>query len=279
MRFFLGSIFYLVSEIFMSSTLLAQNQTLVRRSVIPETNEHSTIEFGVMLPPSYKNDSQSYPVIYYLHGLNGSYSGWQEQMIAEFFSRNSRDKNIPDCILIFPNGKEGFWFDHYDQDPLLEKEIIESLIPYIDQNYRVDTGARLLMGWSSGGVGAITLFSKHPELFKAAISLDGAIISWEEFVHFQGEKPEIVNNSNYYYEYCSPNERIVHNKNLIKVKQDTTLLLVASFFAQSHQNFLSILEDHDIPFKYKELNCNHDFGCVFSEISNELLSFLSRILN
>ena len=278
MKFSIGLISSLVFELFWSTTLLAQDQTLIRHCVIPETSEHDTIEFGLMLPPSYKNNDQSYPVIYYLHGLNGSYSDWKAQRVAEFFSRHSLDGDIPECILIFPDGEEGFWCDHYDGDPLLEKEIIEFLIPFITQNYSVDTTKRLIMGWSAGGFGAMYFFAKHPELFKAVISLDGPIISWEEFVSFQGEKPQIINNSEYYYKFASPNEWIVRNKNIVREKPDTSIFLAASFFKEYHQNFLSILKDQEIPFKYKELNCNHEFGCVFSQTSNDLLFFLSKTL-
>lgn len=279
MKFSTDLIRCLFFGLFWSTLLSCQDHTSIRHILIPATSEHGTIDYGVMLPPSYKNNGQLYPVIYYLHGLNGSYSGWDAQMVAEFFTKYSQTGDIPESILIFPEGEEGFWFNHYDRDPLLEEEIIKILIPHIDDSYPADPRNRLIMGWSSGGVGAISLFSRHPGLFKAAVSLDGAILSWEEFVHFQGNRPKIVNNSDYYYENCSPHEWIVRNTNLIKNRQDTTLFLAASLFAGSHQNFIEILSDQGIPFKYKELSCNHDFSCVFSEISDELLSFLSGILD
>lgn len=279
MKFSLGLISFVVIELFCATTLLAQDQTLIRHCFIPETSEHDTIKFGVMLPPSYESNSQSYPVVYYLHGLNGFYTDWKAQIVAEFYAGLSSDGEIPECILIFPDGEEGFWFDHYDRELLLEKDIVEFLIPHVDQNYPVDVSKRLIMGWSAGGAGAITIYSKNPELFKAAISLDGPIISWEEFLYFQGERPEIVNNSDYYYENASPFEWVVRNKNIIREEQDTAFFLAAALFAQSQQKFLSILQDQGIPFKYKELDCNHEFGCVFSEISSDLISYLSKTLD
>lgn len=275
MKLSFGLVFYLVFELFCHSNLFAQDHDLIMNGQIPETNEHNEIRFGILLPPSYNNE-KIYPVIYYLHGLNGSYSGRQEQNTAEFFKTHSSNGDIPECIIVFPDGKEGFWCDHFDKNPLLEKEIFEFLIPFINQNYSVDTTKNLIMGWSSGGVGAMYFFAKHPELFKAVISLDGAIISWEEFVSFQGVKTQIIHNSEYYYEFASPNKWIVRNKNMVIEKSDTSIFLVASLFKESHQYFLSILKDQEIPFKYKELNCNHEFGCVFSQTSNDLLFFLSK---
>jgi len=277
MKLAIGLVFCLVFELFFQTALFAQDQNLIKRSLIAETNEHPEIQFGVMLPPSYDSD-KTYPVIYYLHGLNWTYADWKADNLAEFITSHSSNGDIPECILVFPDGKEGFWCDHYDGEPLLEKEIIEYLIPFIDLNYAVDETQRIIMGWSAGGFGAMYFFSKHPELFKAVISLDGPMTSWEEFVAFQGERPEIVNDSDYYYEYASPNRWIVRNSEIIKQKQDTVIFLTAGFLAEYHRNLLSILEEQEIFFKYKELNCPHQFGCVFSESSNDLLLFLLKTL-
>ncbi|WP_439185660.1 alpha/beta hydrolase [Carboxylicivirga taeanensis] len=277
MKLSIGLGFYLVFELFCHTTMSAQDQNLIKRSLIAENNKHRAIQFGIMLPSSYDNNN-TYPVLYYLHGLNGFYADWKAQNVAEFFTTHSLNSELPECILVFPDGGEGFWCDHYDQDPLLEKEIVEFLIPFVDENYSVDTTKRLIMGWSVGGFGAMNLFSQHPELFKAAISLDGPMTSWEEFIALQGVRPRIVNNSDYFYENASPNRSIVRNSNAIKEKQDTTIFLAAAFLVKYHQNLLSILEGQEIPYKYIELSCPHEFGCVFSEISDDLVFFLSKAL-
>ena len=278
MKHSIGFISILAFVLFRSSTILAQDHSVIKRCSIPETIEHDRIEYGVMLPPSYKNNGQSYPVIYHLHGLTGHYSDWKSQSVAEFYTGLFSNGTIPECILVFPDGEEGFWFNHYDGDPLLDKEIVEYLIPHVDSHYSVDIDKRLIMGWSAGGAGAVTIFSKHPKLFKASISLDGSIMSWEEFQYFQGDKPHIVNNSDYYYQNASPYEWVVTNTSIIAEKQDTAFFLAAAFLAQHHQNLLSILKEQQIPFIYKELDCKHEFGCVFSEISDDLISFLKMIL-
>ena len=278
MKHSLGFITFLAFVLFGSSIILAQDHSVIKHCFIPETIEHDRIEYGVMLPPSYKNSGQSYPVIYHLHGLTGHYSDWKSQSVAEFYIGLFSNGTIPECILVFPDGEEGFWCNHYDGDPLLDKELVEYLIPHVDSHYSVDTDKRLIMGWSAGGAGAVTIFSKHPRLFKASISLDGSIMSWEEFQSFQGTQPDIVNNSDYYYQNASPNEWVVTNTSIIAEKQDTAFFLAAAFLAQSHQKFLSILKEQGIPFKYTESGCNHEFDCVFSEAREDLISFLKMIL-
>jgi enterochelin esterase-like enzyme len=163
---------------------------------------------------------------------------------------------------------------------LLEDEIIKYLIPYIDQNYSTAEGKRLILGWSAGGFGAMFLFSKHSSLFKAVFSLDSPILTWEDFVNFQGTRPAIVNNSEYYYEHCSPNEWMVRNRNVILEKKDTAIFITAGagMLAPFHQDFLSILKEEEIPIHYREIACDHEFNCVFSESSDDLLIFLSKSL-
>ena len=270
--------FCTVIGVFLSSSLMSQDQSMIRDIVIPATNEHDTIKFGLMVPPSYKESGRKYPVIYYLHGLNGYYSDWNAQEVAEFLTLYMKDEVITECIVVFPDGGEGFWCNHYDEDPLLEDEIIKFLIPYIDQNYSTDMGNRLIMGWSAGGFGAMFLFSKHSTLFKAVFSLDVPIVTWEDFVNFQGTRPKIVNNSEYYYEHCSPNEWMARNRNVILEKKDTAIFIAAAMLAPFHQDFLSILKEEEIPFHYREIACDHEFNCVFSESGDDLLIFLSKSL-
>jgi enterochelin esterase-like enzyme len=278
MKHSMGYISFLAFMLFRSSTILAQDHSVIKQCFIPETIEHDRIEYGVLLPPSYKNTGQSYPVIYHLHGLNGHFSDWKSQSVAEFYTELFSNGTLPECILVFPDGEEGFWCNHYDGDPLLDKELVEYLIPHVDSLYLVDTDNRLIMGWSAGGAGALTIFSKYPKLFKASISLDGSIMSWEEFQNFQGNKPDIVNNSDYYYQNASPYEWVVTNTSIITEKQDTAFFIAAAFLAKYHQNFLSILKEQQIPYIYTEVDCNHEFACVFSEIGDDLTSFLKMIL-
>lgn len=267
-----------IIKLLLFNSLKSQDQSLISHHVIPANNEHDTIRFGLMLPPSYNSANQSYPTIYFLHGLNGYYAGWQAQSIAKFIKTHAEQGNIPESVVVFPDGEEGFWCNHYDKDPLLEDEIIHVLIPYIDKNYSTDVGKRMIIGWSSGGMGAMILFSKHPKSFKASISLDGSIVNWDDFLNFQGNRTEIIGNRDYYNEYCSPHKWAERNKKLINVKQDTAMFLAAGMLAPYTQEFLNILENQETPFYFQELACGHEFACVFAEVEEALLNFLSKTL-
>lgn len=264
--------------LFWASSLCAQDPGFVKKDSVLSTKEHGTIRFVVALPPSYENQTRSYPVIYYLHGLNQDYLSPRVQWIASFFGNQFSEGQLEEFILVFVDGKDGFWCDHADGDPLLETELVKYLVPFVDENYRSDPSRRLIMGYSAGGNGAVFFYAKHPDLFIAALSLDGALMTWEEFRSFQGEKPDIIGTADYYYEYASPNKWVERNREILTEKPDTSLFISAAYLKSVNRGFLSILHDQGIPASYIEVDCTHEFGCIFSESQEELLRFLAKKL-
>ena len=67
--------------------------------------------------------------------------------------------------------------------------VIEEIIPYVDSVYRTkpDRKHRKLIGYSAGGRGVMSFLMKYPELFSAAVSLDGAFRSYQDYI---GRHPE-----------------------------------------------------------------------------------------
>lgn len=270
---------YLLSGLVASNFTLAQEPGQIQEIEIPENAEHGTIHFGIVLPPSYENASGAYPVIFYMHGLNRYYAGPRAQWIASFFTGQFKEGNLPECIMVFLDGGEGYWCNHYDGDPLIETELISYLIPHVDQYYRTNTSKRLIMGYSMGGNGAVFFYTKHPELFVAAASLDGGIVSYEDYLHRTGGRPEIISDEAYFLEYGSPYGWVTRNQKALCEKPDTSILLTAGYVIDANKEFLSLLEDEEIPAKFVEFGYDHEFGYVFSESKDELLKFINKRLN
>jgi S-formylglutathione hydrolase FrmB len=185
---------------------------------------------------------------------------------------------LPEFILVFVDGQDGFWCDHSDGDPMLETDLVKYLIPYLDKNYPTNPAKRLIMGFSAGGNGAVSFYTKHPDLFTAAISLDGGIITYEDFVYRIGERPGIISDASYFYEYGSPYEWVKRNRHALLEKADTTILLTAGFIIDANRNFYSVLEDLGIPAKLVEFGYDHEFQYVFSQSQDELLKFINNRL-
>lgn len=261
------------------NSIYAQELDLLKANVIPATDEHAAINFGIVLPPSYENTSGAYPVIFYMHGLNRYFAGPRAQLIASFFTEQFTEGNLPECIMVFLDGKEGYWCDHYDGDPLIETEVINYLIPHLDQNYRTNPTKRLIMGYSMGGNGAVFFYTKHPELFVAAASLDGGIISYEDYLYRTGGRPEIISDEAYFLEYGSPYGWVKRNRTALREKPDTSILLTAGYIIDANKEFLSLLQDKEIPAKFVEFGYDHEFGYVFSESKDELIRFIAKRLD
>ena len=136
----------------------------------------------------------------------------------------------------------------------------------------------MIMGYSAGGNGAVSFYSKHPELFAAVISLDGGIITYEDFLYRIGERPDIVGDASYFYDYCSPYEWVKRNRIELIEKPDTSILLTAGFVIDANKKFLSVLEGQGIPVKFVEFGYDHEFGYVFSQSEVELIRFMKNKL-
>jgi len=138
----------------------------------------SEVSYHIMLPPSYLMDAQRvFPVIYWLHGTNGSSRGCGGvSFIANFYAGRMRSGEMPECIVVFPNGLDhGMWCDSADGSQKVESMLVFDLVPFIDVNYRTIKSRqyRAIEGFSMGGYGAGRIGFKHNDLF-GAVTMYGA---------------------------------------------------------------------------------------------------------
>ncbi|MEZ4594575.1 MAG: alpha/beta hydrolase-fold protein [Chloroflexota bacterium] len=156
---------------------------------------YNTVGFNVYTPPSYSaNSSQNYPVIYLLHGINGSeynYFSWFNN--TTFFNAGSgslpslmENGQANEAILVFVNGGKASFYDDWDDStgngpsssfPVLSESVImDELIPFVDANFRTiaSRNGRAIEGFSMGGRGAVKLAFTYPDQFCSAIAYAGA---------------------------------------------------------------------------------------------------------
>jgi len=121
----------------------------------------------IYLPPDYeKAKTRRYPVLYYLHGGNGSQRVgdiWVQKLDAAI-----KEGKVPAMIAVLVEGLPGGrYLDSPDGKTPIESVIMKDLIPHIDATYRTipRREARVLEGLSMGGYGAFHLGFKYPELF------------------------------------------------------------------------------------------------------------------
>lgn len=135
---------------------------------------NKNIKTVVVLPDAYENNTESFPVIYLLHGYSGDYKSWVTDMpsVIEYADRYN-------TILICPDGGYSSWYfdSPIDKDFQYESFISKDLVEFSDSNYRTiaNKNGRAISGLSMGGHGALYLAIKHPDIWGAAGSTSGGV--------------------------------------------------------------------------------------------------------
>lgn len=152
----------------------------------------------VYLPAGYATEpTKKWPVFYYLHGLGGDETGWNDRLNLGKVA----DEMKLGAIVVMPDGDNGFYSDSatpldYDacmrdgtglfdpsapkkstcvRTPAYEKYIVEDLVHWVDATYRTNATkqGRAIAGLSMGGFGALELAMRHEDLFAATASHSG----------------------------------------------------------------------------------------------------------
>ncbi|UCG46348.1 MAG: alpha/beta hydrolase fold domain-containing protein [Phycisphaerales bacterium] len=142
------------------------------------------------LPPNYDADSSKrYPVIYWLHGLNGSPAS--ANPIVDRLDKAIRGGTAPEMILISCTDptKRSMWTDSKDGKVPVETVIVKELVEHVDSTFRAiaERRGRAIEGYSMGGYGAAFLGFKYPERFGVISILSGALHSPESLKESRGE--------------------------------------------------------------------------------------------
>ena len=135
------------------------------------------IPYGLYLPPSYEENDQDYPVVFFLHGANENEKRWStrgrtdlmlDQMIA--------DGAIGEFIVAIPFGENSFYTNSVSGERW-EDMVTEEFIPMIEADHRAlgTREGRAISGVSMGGYGALKLAMKNPGLF-GSVSAHSAML-------------------------------------------------------------------------------------------------------
>jgi enterochelin esterase-like enzyme len=138
----------------------------------------------VYLPPDYEVETRRrYPVIWVL----APFTSWGER----FFNLQAWDENIVQrmerliragearpAIMAFPDAFTRYGGSQYLNSPAVgryEDYLTQELVPLVDGQFRTLAARdqRGVMGYSSGGYGALMMAMRHPDLFGAAASHSG----------------------------------------------------------------------------------------------------------
>jgi enterochelin esterase-like enzyme len=126
-------------------------------------------QFYLYTPPGYdENTGESYPVLYILHGGGEDERGWATQGKTDLILDNLiAEKKVVPMIIIMPDGN--IPLNSFGEEVLkeFEKEMKQSIVPFVEKNYRVKAEAkyRALAGLSMGGIQTLYVGVNNTEMF------------------------------------------------------------------------------------------------------------------
>ncbi|RKU12361.1 hypothetical protein C6502_06365 [Candidatus Poribacteria bacterium] len=180
LRFILVTLMVVYSQ----STLLATEGKLIEWPPLiwPTLTENLIDEDGskiirVYLPPSYDFTDKRYPVIYVLHGFNGTSKSLTRKMRSAM-DRMILGEEIQEAIAVFVDGSNRFGGSQYLSSPTIgdyETYIRRDLVNFIDKQYRTipHRDSRGITGFSMGAYGSMHLSLKYPEVFGVVVAQAG----------------------------------------------------------------------------------------------------------
>ena len=152
--------------IFQSKSLLAQDFPKVKENTASSTILKKSVKLLVRLPDDYEISKKTYPVLYFLNGMDKTV-----EEIATMSHKLQADKNTPEMIVVGINISD----DNIDRmpDKVASDKILsyfeKELIPNISKKYRVN-GQKILYGRSLSGSLTLYSFLNKPTLFNGYIA-------------------------------------------------------------------------------------------------------------
>lgn len=149
------------------------------------------IFFTLYTPPGYEQSEQRYPVLYFLHGSQGSHILFWNAISREVEAANGdagawisqliESGQLPPFIVAAPRRPDGHW------DETNEVLVTQELIQAVDSHWRTipNRSGRSLAGFSLGAAGAMRYAALHPDLYcntmpMAESGVDDAASLWQQ---------------------------------------------------------------------------------------------------
>lgn len=137
-------------------------------------------EYCIYLPAGYDNNpDRSYPILYLLHGMDGTNTSWFELgHLKDIMDQLRSAGEVCDMIVVSPNAggkiQEGYWNGYFDMEGwAYERFFYEEFLPTIEKEYRVkaDKAHRAVAGLSMGGGGCTAYAQRHSDMYCACYAM------------------------------------------------------------------------------------------------------------
>ncbi len=142
-----------------------------------------SMDFAVLLPAEYENSTDSFPVVYLLHGYNDDEKAWYRDGYIQYYADEHVDENGP-MIFVMPEAFNTYYVNKYNGNYPMMDVLVTELVPLVDSMFRTIKNAqqRAVMGYSMGGYGALILPAKNPDVFKTGVLLSMSFRTDSQYV-------------------------------------------------------------------------------------------------
>jgi enterochelin esterase-like enzyme len=231
---------------------------------------HSERRMQVYTPPGYGRDNRKYPVLYILHGAGGNDTDWMVNMRANFILDNliAQGKSTP-MIVVSPDTSVGTNPTGVTDD-LFEEELMDTIIPYVEQNYRTAPGAqnRALAGLSRGSNHSRNIMFLDPNQFAYYGFFSSGVINPTAMTDILNH-PDLIAD--------------VANSKVIRLVWISESGLEATAFPDVEANLkatLAFLDEHGIDYTYVDgPSVGAIYGHVWDTWRKHLLAFAPRLFD
>ena len=130
----------------------------------------------VWTPAGYEKSKAKLPVLYLIHGGGDNDAAWPTVGAAGWILDNLLDEGkIAPMIVVMPNGTIT---DVQNEVPPFAEDMLGSIIPFIEENYRViaKPESRAVAGLSMGGMETMEVVFSRPDMFRYAWVLSSSFM-------------------------------------------------------------------------------------------------------
>lgn len=170
----ISSLLTLCCLFIVANSQIKPSTPLVDTLTIHSSAMNTNIKNVIILPDSYYNTQEIFPVVYLLHGYSGSFATWVKDTKPSLQEEATR----LNLIIVCPDGQNSWYWDSpANENSKFETYVSKELIDYIDANYKTIANhrGRAITGFSMGGHGGLWLGINHPDVFGACGSMSGGV--------------------------------------------------------------------------------------------------------
>lgn len=269
--------------------ICGQKGKILKDQILKSDTLKEEVLYNVYLPPNYK-ESNTYPVIYYLHwfdGDNNSSNLFLKQMDSLIVA-----KKLPDVIIITPNAKKTWYINDAAGKHRYSSMFIYEFLPYMKKHYPIsaEPAKTAVMGASMGGFGALRFAMLYPNKFGICISFMAGISTKDQIVQ-DSESDYKTYHQNLYGENLNGIARVNKhflNNNPLYIVQNANPddLKRTKWFIQACDKDYHSLPNAELHCIFHKMNIEHEFritdgdhdgDCVNNSMA-DALNFINKIL-